>query len=131
LLAELMKYDGCATGDAVLTAGYSLHARYVIHAVGPLWRGGQHGEPQLLARAYESAFARARERSDIRTIAFPAISTGVYGYPKRDAATIAVRTIAAYEHEFREIIACLFDEAAADLYRALVRDRSRAAADYC
>jgi O-acetyl-ADP-ribose deacetylase (regulator of RNase III) len=115
----------------VLTAGYSLHARYVIHAVGPLWRGGQHGEPQLLARAYESAFARARERSDIRTIAFPAISTGVYGYPKRDAATIAVRTIAAYEHEFREIIACLFDEAAADLYRALVRDRSRAAADYC
>lgn len=130
LLAELMKYEGCETGGAVLTSGYNLPARYVIHAVGPVWKGGHHGEPQLLARAYESAFARAREHADIRTIAFPAISTGVYGYPKREAAAIAVRTIAAHEHEFREIVACLYDDTAADLYRALVGGRTRPTADY-
>jgi O-acetyl-ADP-ribose deacetylase (regulator of RNase III) len=121
LLAELMQYDSVATGDAVITKGYRLPARYVIHAVGPVWRGGNHREPELLERTYESAFARAREHQDIQTIAFPAISTGVYAFPKREAAAIALRTMAAHEHEFREVIACLFDDSAADLYRELVR----------
>ena len=71
-----------ATGEAVITPGFNLRARYVIHAVGPVWRGGTQREPELLDAAYEASFARAREAGDVRTIAFPAISAGVYGYPE-------------------------------------------------
>src|ERR1043166_7644550 len=84
LLAELMQYDHLPTGDALATKGYDLPARYVIHTVGPVWRGGNKGEAILLERAYESSFAAAKALGDIRTIAFPAISTGVYGYPRNE-----------------------------------------------
>ena len=124
LLQELLRYPGCATGDAVLTGGHRLRARWVIHAVGPVWRGGGSGEPALLRRAYESAFARTqdagREAGGIRTIAFPAISTGVYGYPKRDAARIALDVMRAHEREYDRVIACLFDAESVAIYRELL-----------
>ena len=84
---------GCPTGEARVTGGYDLPAKYVIHTVGPVWNGGWKREPELLAGAYRNALARAREVG-ARTVAFPAISTGVYGYPPSDAAKVAVRTIA-------------------------------------
>lgn len=111
LLSELMLFDSCPTGGAVITRGYRLPARYVIHAVGPIWHGGGTGEPALLERAYESAFARARERGDIRTIAFPSISTGVFGYPKGDAARIAIGVMRRHEGDFDRIVACVFSDA--------------------
>lgn len=124
LLSELLEYPSCRTGDAVITRGHRLPARYVIHAVGPVWHGGRSGEEALLRRAYESAFARAREKRDIRSIAFPAISTGVFRYPKEEAARIALATMRAHEGAFDEIVACLFDEDGAALYRTLLGDRS-------
>jgi O-acetyl-ADP-ribose deacetylase (regulator of RNase III) len=120
LLEELMRWDRCPTGSAVLTGGHRLPARYVIHAVGPVWRGGGHGEPALLASAYRESFRLAREHGDIRTIALPAISTGVYGYPKREAAAIAVAIMREEEARFDRIVACLFDDDAAALYRGLL-----------
>jgi len=121
LLAELLRFDHCDTGSAVLTRGHRLPARWVIHAVGPIWRGGGHGEPALLRRAYESAFDRAREAPEpVRSIAFPAISTGVYGYPKRDAALIALDVMRAHEAEYERVVACLFDASSAALYRELL-----------
>jgi O-acetyl-ADP-ribose deacetylase len=120
LLEELRRFPGCATGDAVRTGGHRLRARWVIHAVGPVWLGGDAGEPELLRHAYESAFARAAEAGDVRTIAFPAISTGIYGYPKRDAARIALDVMREHEREYDRIIACLFDRASADVYRELL-----------
>ena len=109
LLDELRRYSRCATGDAVITAGHRLPARYVIHAVGPVWYGGGRGEPALLRSAYERSFALAREAGDVRSIAFPAISTGVYGYPKRDAAAVALAVMREHEGEFDRVVACLFD----------------------
>lgn len=127
LMAELKQFPGCDTGEAVRTGAYDLRAKYVIHAVGPLWQGGGKSEPALLARAYESSFARAREAGDVRSIAFPAISTGIYSYPKRDAARIALAAMVGHESEYDRIVACLFDEADATLYRetlaALRRER--------
>ena len=90
LLAECRSLGGCPTGEARITKGYNLPAAWVIHTVGPVWRGGTQGEPELLARCYRSCFALVRQYG-LRTIAFPAISTGVYGYPKEEAARIAVR----------------------------------------
>jgi O-acetyl-ADP-ribose deacetylase (regulator of RNase III) len=103
--------DGCPTGEARLTSGHALVARYVIHAVGPVYVDGQHGEPELLASAHEHSLALAAEHS-VQTISFPAISTGVYGYPKPLAAEVALRAIArALErHESIERVRmCLFD----------------------
>ena len=93
LLAECRGLGGCATGDAKMTAGHDLPARHVIHAVGPVWRGGSKGEPALLAGCYRRAVELAREQS-LRTMAFAAISCGVYGYPPEQAAGVAVRTVA-------------------------------------
>lgn len=90
LLTECQTLSGCPTGEARITKGYNLPAAWVIHTVGPVWRGGSQGEPELLARCYRSCFSLALKHG-IRTIAFPAISTGVYGYPKEEAARIAVR----------------------------------------
>jgi O-acetyl-ADP-ribose deacetylase (regulator of RNase III) len=108
---------GCAPGDAVLSGGHRLPARWVIHAVGPVWEGGRRGEPEVLRRAYENAFARAREAGDVASIAFPAISTGVYGYPKRDAARVALAVMRAHAGDHARVVACLFDEASAEVYR--------------
>ncbi len=120
LMRALEKFDECPTGDAVITRGFRLPAKYVIHAVGPIWHGGGANERALLARAYESAFARAREAGDVKTIAFPAISTGVYGFPKRDAAQIALLAMHAHTLEFEKITACLYDDDSAKLYRSLL-----------
>ena len=89
LLAECRTLGGCPTGQAKVTRGYRLPARWVIHAVGPVWRGGSEGEPELLASAYRESLRRATEVG-ARTVAFPAISCGVYGYPVAQAASIAV-----------------------------------------
>ena len=90
LLHECRLLGGCKTGQAKLTKGYRLPARYVIHTVGPVWKGGEKGEPELLASCYRSCFAIAREH-DLRSLAFPAISCGIYGYPIELATEIAVR----------------------------------------
>ncbi|CAN5890724.1 O-acetyl-ADP-ribose deacetylase [soil metagenome] len=89
LLAATRKLGGCATGDAKLTPGFDLPARYVVHTVGPVWRGGHDGEPQLLASCYQSCFRLAAENG-VETLAFPSISTGVYGYPVEQAGRIAL-----------------------------------------
>lgn len=116
LLEECRRYPGCPTGQAVLTGGYRLPARYVIHAVGPVWSGGGEGEAGLLASAYRNAFRLALERGDVRTIAFPAISTGVYGYPKPEAAGIALRAFLDHEPRFERIVTALFDEESRRIY---------------
>jgi O-acetyl-ADP-ribose deacetylase (regulator of RNase III) len=108
----------CPPGEAVLTPGFALPARYVIHAVGPVWDGGARGESDVLRRTYESAFRAARLAGDIRSIALPAISTGVYHFPKALAAGIAVSVMRAHEAEFQRIVACLFDDESVRAYEA-------------
>lgn len=126
MMVELRRYSGCPTGSAVITKGYRLPARFVIHAVGPIWGGGDHGEVELLRSAYETSLALARAEPSIRTLAFPAISTGVYGFPKAPAAEIALGVMLAHEKELESLVACLFDEQSADLYReTLARLRER------
>lgn len=95
IMAECRRIDGCPTGTAVITTGGRLPARYVIHTVGPVWHGGTHGEPNLLASAYRSSLQVAEE-NNVRTVAFPSISTGIYGYPIDRAARVALRAIAEY-----------------------------------
>ena len=95
LLAECRTLGGCETGQARITRGYRLPARWVIHAVGPVWRGGSFGEAELLASAYRASLRLAAEH-DVRTMAFPAISCGVYGYPVGEAAAIAVREVRSF-----------------------------------
>src|ERR1700689_507596 len=90
LLAECRTLGGCETGRAKITKGYRLPAKFVIHSVGPVWSGGKRGEPELLASCYRACFALAREH-ELRTLAFPAISCGIYGYPIEKAVEIAVR----------------------------------------
>src|SRR5687767_6213906 len=94
LLAECRAIGGCPTGEARITRGYRLPARWVIHTVGPIWRGGGEGEPELLARCYRNSLAIAADpRYAIRTIAFPSISTGAYGYPLAHAARVAMNEV--------------------------------------
>lgn len=95
LLAECRTLGGCPTGEAKITAGYGLPAKYVIHTVGPIWGGGDGGEPELLARCYRNSLALATKHQ-VRNIAFPAISCGIYGYPIPDACQIALRETRAY-----------------------------------
>ncbi len=118
LLEECRRYPGCPVGEAVLTAGYRLPARFVIHTVGPIWRGGTQGEAELLRRAYESVFRVAKEQGTIRTLAFPAISTGAYGFPKQLAARIALEAMQAHSASFDRILACLFDEESVSIYQS-------------
>ena len=118
LLEECRRYPGCPVGEAVLTSGYRLPARFVIHTVGPVWRGGTHGEAKLLRRAYESVFRVASENGAIRTLAFPAISTGAYGFPKQLAARIALEAMQAHAASFDRILACLFDAESVSIYQS-------------
>ncbi len=119
LLAECRTLGGCETGRAKITRGYRLPARWVIHAVGPVWRDGSHGEPELLASAYRESLRLAAEH-DARTVAFPAISCGVYGYPVDKAAAIAVsevrRFLNADERIERVTLTC-FGPAVLEAYR--------------
>jgi O-acetyl-ADP-ribose deacetylase (regulator of RNase III) len=122
LLQECRLLDGCKTGQAKLTRGYRLPARYVLHTVGPVWHGGENGEPELLASCYRSCFALAA-KNEIRTLAFPAISCGIYGYPIEAATEIAVReTMAELDKNpsiERVVFAC-FSEAIFDAYEDVV-----------
>ena len=110
----------CPAGEAVLTPGFALPARFVVHAVGPVWWGGERDEPAVLRRTYERAFAVAAADPAIRSIAFPAISTGAYRFPKRLAAEIAVDVMRQHERRFERIVACLFDDESVRHYQALL-----------
>ena len=124
LLAECRTLNGCPTGQAKATKGYRLPARYVIHTVGPVWHGGSRGEPQLLADCYRNSLALALELG-CRTVAFPAISTGVYRYPPEQAAEIAVRTVEQFQKEHPEgpeVIFVCFNETAKSAYQRLLGD---------
>ncbi len=123
LLEECRGLNGCPTGEAKITKGYRLPARYVIHTPGPVWWGGGRGEPALLARCYESSLARAMERG-IRTIAFPCISTGVYRFPRERAARIAVDSVRVFcataPGFFHEIIFCCFSPEDVAVYQQII-----------
>jgi O-acetyl-ADP-ribose deacetylase len=132
LLAECRRLGGCPTGSAKITGGYALPAKHVIHAVGPVWRGGDHDEDALLASCYRASLALAAENG-LRSIAFPAISTGIYGFPPDRAAQIAVATVSAEimatPRAFERVVLCCFSQAAAEhhreAFRALGRDLDR------
>lgn len=123
LLAECRTLGGCPTGEARITQGYNLTARSVIHTVGPIWRGGTHDEDDLLAGCYRHSMSLAL-RSHIHSIAFPAISTGVYGFPIERAAQIATEEIYRFLEtypEFDRVIFCCFSERDAKIYEDAVR----------
>jgi O-acetyl-ADP-ribose deacetylase (regulator of RNase III) len=129
LAAECRTLGGCPTGEARLTRGYRLPAGHVIHAVGPVWHGGDAGEDRLLASCYRASIAIAR-RQGFASLAFPAISTGIYGFPAERAAKIAVAAVAEALTDgpgsLERIVFCCFSEAAAGLHRAAI-DRLRGA----
>ncbi len=119
LLAECRKLGGCRPGQAKITRGYRLPARFVIHTVGPVWRGGKHGEPETLADCYRNSLQLAVE-NEIETLAFPAISCGAYGYPIKEAAQIAfkaTREFLAVSDELQRVIFVLWGEDVYDAYR--------------
>ena len=122
LLRECRGLGGCDVGSAKLTRGYRLPARFVIHTVGPVWRGGTHGEPELLASCYRSALQIA-EAQQLHKLAFPGISTGVYGYPAELAADIAVRTVKSFVAEndaVKEVTFCCFSADHLAIYQRLL-----------
>jgi O-acetyl-ADP-ribose deacetylase len=115
---------GCRTGEAVITSGGNLKAKYIIHTVGPVWNGGNNGENELLASAYRNALLLSREYK-VRTIAFPNISTGVYGFPKGRAAEIATTEVRAFlekDHEIQRLIFCCFDEENYRIYQSILNN---------
>lgn len=123
LLAECRTIGGCPPGEARLTRGYRLPAGHVIHTVGPVWRGGAAGEPETLAGCYRSCLAIAREQG-FREIAFPAISTGVYGYPKEAAAHVAVQTVRSElaRNDLPDVVIFVcFDEPTIEIYQQALR----------
>jgi len=126
LLDECRLLGGCPTGEARITKGYRLHAKYVIHTVGPVWRGGGQGEPELLASCYRNSLRLAAE-NDLDAIAFPAISTGIYGYPLRPACEIAITALRAHEAARPKFaILCTFDTLATMITREVLRELTAA-----
>ena len=126
LVQECRLLGGCKTGDAKITKGYRLPAGYVIHTVGPVWRGGTKGEPELLSSCYQRSLELAAAR-DLQSIAFPCISTGVYGYPIEPAAEVTVSTVRAFlegPSSLNEIIFCCFSRKALIVYQDLLNRRS-------
>ncbi len=123
LVQECATLGGCPTGEARITKGYNLPARFVIHTVGPVWHGGNRGEPALLDSAYRNCFLLARENG-LRTIAFPAVSCGVYGYPMDEGAALALAVSAAEAASgcFDRIIHVQFSEAALALYQRILKE---------
>lgn len=123
LLAECRMLHGCKTGQAKITGGYNLPCSFVIHTVGPVWNGGTKGEPELLRDCYRNSLELAVSRG-IRSLAFPAISTGIYGYPKRQAAAIAVETVNGFLKQqpdaLDEVRFVLFDDESLGLYQELL-----------
>lgn len=128
LLDECREIGGCATGEARITGGHELAARYVIHTVGPVWRGGTAGESRLLGACYSDSLRLAKQNA-IETIAFPAISTGVYGYPIEAAAKVALRSVGAWlvaNQEPRHVTFCCHREADTRVYERLLAALSKA-----
>ena len=119
LLEACRPLGGCETGDAKTTPGFDLPARWVIHTVGPVWHGGKEGEPELLASCYRRSIEEA-ELLGARTVAFPAISTGVYGYPREDAAEVAVSTLSSLDTAVDEAFLVAFDAGTAAIYERLL-----------
>jgi O-acetyl-ADP-ribose deacetylase len=119
LLQFCRTLNGCRTGEAKISPGFDLPARRVIHTVGPVWQGGDNYEAALLQACYRNSFETALENG-VRSIAFPAISTGVYGFPKQQAAEIAVAAMLEYADRFERIIACCYSETDAELYRQVL-----------
>ena len=122
LLAECRQLGGCRTGEAKITQGYRLPARWVVHTVGPVWRGGQRGEAKLLAATYANSLHLAAEQG-AQSITFPCISTGVYGYPAREAAKIAVRTVRETLPQcpqIERVVFCCFSHQDAARYQQLL-----------
>jgi len=127
LLQECRLLGGCKTGQAKLTGGYRLPARYVIHTVGPVWHGGTAGEPELLASCYVSSLRLAAEKQ-IKTIAFPAISCGIYGYPVEQASRVAVKKVTEFLNEndtIEKVIFACFNETILDAYQKLLPESGR------
>lgn len=122
LLDECRTLNGCETGNAKITIGFKLPAKYIIHTVGPVWHGGHSGEQEKLASCYKRCMHVADE-NNIKTIAFPNISTGVYGYPKNEAAEIAIKEISrflAYHKTMEKVIFCIFDDENFSIYNNLL-----------
>lgn len=122
LLAECRRIGGCPTGEARITGGYRLPANYVIHTVGPIWRGGSRHEPELLASCYRETLRLANEHS-VKTIAFPAISCGVYGYPIDQATAIAVKTTRAHQGRVERVIFACFSDEVLQVYESTLAAR--------
>lgn len=120
ILTECRLLGGCDVGDAKATGGGRLHARWVIHTVGPVWRGGTAGEPDLLAAAHRRSLEVARELG-ARTVAFPAISCGIYGYPPEDAAPVALAAVRPLEGEFDEVRFVFLDERLREVFARAAR----------
>jgi O-acetyl-ADP-ribose deacetylase (regulator of RNase III) len=121
LLDECRQLGGCPPGEARITKGYRLKAKYVIHTVGPVWHGGGHGEDTILGNCYRNSLQLASEHK-LKSIAFPGISTGVYGYPKEEAAGIAIRTVRDYlswHEDPYQVVFVAFDEETFGIYNKL------------
>jgi O-acetyl-ADP-ribose deacetylase len=119
LLQACRRIGGCPTGEARVTPGFKLAAKWIIHTVGPVWHGGDHGEAALLVSCYRNSLELAF-RHGARSVAFPGISTGVYGYPKHEACRVALSAMREYEDKFDEIICCCFSDEDKRLYERML-----------